>query len=165
MARAVRRAQEPRDDAPTSRRTQVERRDEAERRILEAAALIVAVNGLEAITLAEAGARAGYSRGLPSHYFKTKADLLSALGAYIIDSFINDRRAASPELTGYDGLIASFKYYFVMPARTPVMARAFHAVLPVRSPCRRSPPPSPSSIAKREVRSPRVSRQGSPQAG
>ena len=129
MARAVRRAQEPRDDAPTSRRTQVERRDEAERRILEAAALIVAENGLEAITLAEAGARAGYSRGLPSHYFKTKADLLSALGAYIIDSFINDRRAASPELTGYDGLIASFKYYFVMPARTPVMARAFHAVL------------------------------------
>ncbi|GCC47456.1 hypothetical protein chiPu_0031804, partial [Chiloscyllium punctatum] len=87
MARAVRRAQEPRDDAPTSRRTQVERRDEAERRILEAAALIVAENGLEAITLAEAGARAGYSRGLPSHYFKTKADLLSALGAYIIDSF------------------------------------------------------------------------------
>ena len=88
MARAVRRAQEPRDDAPTSRRTQVERRDEAERRILEAAALIVAENGLEAITLAEAGARAGYSRGLPSHYFKTKADLLSALGAYIIDSFM-----------------------------------------------------------------------------
>ena len=33
----------------------VERRDEAERRILEAAALIVAENGLEAITLAEAG--------------------------------------------------------------------------------------------------------------
>ena len=60
-------------------------------------------DGVASITLAEAGARAGYSRGLPSHYFKTKADLLSALGAYIIDSFINDRRAASPELTGYDG--------------------------------------------------------------
>ncbi|MCC8967462.1 TetR/AcrR family transcriptional regulator [Bradyrhizobium sp. Pear76] len=129
MARAVRRAQEPRDDALASRRTQVERRDEAERRILEAAALIVAENGLDAITLAEAGERAGYSRGLPSHYFKTKADLLSALATYVIESFISTRRAAAPELTGYDGLIASSKYYFMLPARNPVMARAFHAVL------------------------------------
>ncbi|MGY4154184.1 MULTISPECIES: TetR/AcrR family transcriptional regulator [unclassified Bradyrhizobium] len=129
MARAVRRAQEPRDDAPASRRTQVERRDEAERRILEAAALIVAENGLDAITLAEAGERAGYSRGLPSHYFKTKADLLSALATYVIESFITTRRAAAPELTGYDGLIASFKYYFLLPARNPVMGRAFHVVL------------------------------------
>lgn len=132
MARAVRRVLESRDDASASKRegrTQVERRDEAERRILEAAALIVAEGGLEAITLAEAGARAGYSRGLPSHYFRTKSDLLSELGTYIIDSFIAERRAASPELTGYDGLIASLKYYFVMPSRTPAMARAFHAVL------------------------------------
>ena len=131
MARAVRRAQEQRDNASVSvsRRTQVERRDEAERRILEAAALIVAENGLEAITLAEAGERAGYSRGLPSHYFKTKADLLSALGTYIIESFITQRRASAPGLTGYDSLLASCRYYFVMPARNPVMARAFHAVL------------------------------------
>lgn len=78
MARAVRRAQEPQGKAPVSvsRRTQVERRDEAERRILEAAALIVAENGLEAITLAEAGERAGYSRGLPSHYFKDRKSVV-----------------------------------------------------------------------------------------
>src|SRR5882724_2715194 len=127
MARAVRHAPDSRDDAPTSRRTQVERRDEAERRILEAAALIVAEGGLEAITLAEAGERAGYSRGLPSHYFRTKNDLLSALATYVIDSFMARRRAAALELSGYDGLLASLKYYFAI--RSSKMARAFHAVL------------------------------------
>ncbi|MFB9263446.1 TetR/AcrR family transcriptional regulator [Bradyrhizobium erythrophlei] len=129
MTRAVRRALESRDDAPGSRRTQVERRDEAERRILEAAALIVAEGGLEAITLAEAGARAGYSRGLPSHYFRTKADLLSALAAYVIDSFMVKRRAVAPGLVGYEALVASLRYYFVLPPGAPEMVRAFHAVL------------------------------------
>ncbi|MEN3351009.1 MAG: hypothetical protein V7632_4644 [Bradyrhizobium sp.] len=127
MARAVRRASEPRDDAPAPRRTQGERRDEAERRILEAAARIVAEGGLEAVTLAEAGERAGYSRGLPSHYFRTKNDLLSALATYVIDSFMVRRRAVAPELTGYDGLLVSLRYYFTI--RSSKMARAFQAVL------------------------------------
>ena len=109
-------------------RTQAERRDEAERRILEAAALIVAEEGFEAITLADAGERAGYSRGLPSHYFGTKNDLLSALAFTLSTSFMA-RRRASADLSGFEGLIASVKYYFELPPQNTKMVRAFHTVL------------------------------------
>jgi len=132
MIRAVRRTKERQSDESASvreGRTQAERRDEAERRIIEAAALIVAEEGLEAITLAEAGERAGYSRGLPSHYFRTKNDLLSALAAYIIELFLARRRASASNIPGFDGLIASIKYYFESPPQNTKMVRAFHAVL------------------------------------
>ena len=95
MMRTARRVSERKSDAAVREsRTQAERRDEAERRILEAATDIAAEGGFEAITLAEAGARAGYSRGLPSHYFRTKDDLLSALGVYIVETFLARRRVA-----------------------------------------------------------------------
>ena len=110
-------------------RTQAERRDEAERRILEAAAEIVAEGGFEAITLAEAGVRAGYSRGLPSHYFRTKGDLLSALGIYVVESFLVRHRASAGGAGGFEGLMESIRYYFQMPLVSPTLARAFQAVL------------------------------------
>ena len=47
------------------RRSQAQRRDEAERRLLSAAVRLVGERGLERITLAEVGEAAGYSRGLP----------------------------------------------------------------------------------------------------
>ena len=51
--------------ATPGRRTQAQRREEAARLILDAATRIVAEKGLDELTLAEAGAAAGYSRGLP----------------------------------------------------------------------------------------------------
>lgn len=128
MIRAARRVSEQVTEEPASKsRTQAERRDEAERRILEAAADIVAEGGFEAITLAEAGARAGYSRGLPSHYFRTKDDLLSALGVFVVQLFMTRRRKGAT--SGYDGLIESFRDYFRLPLENPTTVRAFHAVL------------------------------------
>jgi AcrR family transcriptional regulator len=128
MIRAARRVSEQITEEPINKaRTQAERRDEAERRILEAAADIVAEGGFEAITLAEAGARAGYSRGLPSHYFRTKDDLLSALGVYVVQLFLTRRRASAA--SGYDGLIESLRDYFRLPLESPTIVRAFHAVL------------------------------------
>ena len=130
MMRTARRVSERKSDASVREsRTQAERRDEAERRILEAATDIVAEGGFEAITLAEAGARAGYSRGLPSHYFRTKDDLLSALGVYIVETFLARRRVSVGGATGFDELIDSLRYYFQMPPENPNTVRAFHAVL------------------------------------
>ncbi|CAN0427695.1 unnamed protein product, partial [Phaeothamnion confervicola] len=65
------------------RRTQTERREEAERRLLDAALAIVARTGTVRLTLAEVGEAAGYSRGLPAHRFGSKAGLLRALVAHI----------------------------------------------------------------------------------
>jgi AcrR family transcriptional regulator len=61
------------------RRTQEERRGEAERRLIEAAAAMVSEAGPARITLANVGERAGYSRGLASHHFGSKRALMQRL--------------------------------------------------------------------------------------
>jgi len=64
---------------PPERRTQEERRGEAERRLIEAAAAMVSEAGPSKVTLANVGERAGYSRGLVSHHFGSKGALMQRL--------------------------------------------------------------------------------------
>lgn len=75
-------------DATATRRTQTERRAEAEGRLLEAARQIVARKGWVGMTLAEVGEEAGYSRGLAAHHFGNKAGLLRALAAFVNGNFM-----------------------------------------------------------------------------
>lgn len=63
------------------RRTQRQRREETERRLLDATATLVAAGGSRAVTLQEVGRLAGYSRGIVNHMFGTKEALLAALVA------------------------------------------------------------------------------------
>lgn len=69
------------------RRTQSERREEAERRIMETAVRLVAVRGLDGLKLADIGVEAGYSRGLPAHHYGTRAKFEIALIEFIRDEF------------------------------------------------------------------------------
>ena len=62
-----------------SRRTQEERRAEAERRLVQAAAELVGEIGPARVTLANVGERAGYSRGLATHHFGSKGALMQRL--------------------------------------------------------------------------------------
>lgn len=70
--------------ATTGRRTQEERRREAETRLLDAAILLIARRGILQTSLGDVGEAAGYSRGLPSHHFKAKAGLIEAVRAEIL---------------------------------------------------------------------------------
>jgi AcrR family transcriptional regulator len=72
--------QPPRPAAAGSR-TQRQRREETERRLLDATAALVATGGSRAVTLQEVGRLAGYSRGIVNHTFGTKEALLAALVA------------------------------------------------------------------------------------
>ena len=74
------------------RRTQAERRAEAESRVLSAAAEIVAEKGVDGLTLAEAGERAGYSRGLAGHYYRSKDELHAAMAEALHDEIAQQRR-------------------------------------------------------------------------
>ncbi|MCK9543251.1 MAG: TetR/AcrR family transcriptional regulator [Novosphingobium sp.] len=65
------------------RRTQEERRQESERRLLAAAVKLIAEKGANGFTLAEIGREAGYSRSLPGHYFETKEQLLARVVEHI----------------------------------------------------------------------------------
>src|ERR1700760_1516094 len=62
-----------------ARRTQQERREETERKVVAAATALIAEHGSRALTLAEVGEAAGYSRGIVSHHFGSRENLLRAV--------------------------------------------------------------------------------------
>lgn len=66
-------------EIPTARRTQADRRRESDRRMLRAAARLVAERGVSGTSLADVGVAAGYSRGLPVERFGSKLGLIQAL--------------------------------------------------------------------------------------
>ncbi len=94
------------------RRSHAERREEAERRLLDAALAIVAQRGSVRMTLAEVGEAAGYSRGLAAHRFGSKAGLVQALAGYIGEQF-GQQRARGPALQpGLEAILGNIRFYF-----------------------------------------------------
>lgn len=63
----------------TARRSQAQRRAETEYRVIAAATALIAEKGSRAVSLAEVGRLAGYSRGIVNHQFETKQKLLAAV--------------------------------------------------------------------------------------
>jgi len=61
------------------RRSQQERKSEAENALLDAASELFAEQGIAATSLAQIGERAGYSRGLVNHHFGSKSVLVDRL--------------------------------------------------------------------------------------
>ncbi|HEY7799369.1 MAG TPA: TetR/AcrR family transcriptional regulator [Hyphomonadaceae bacterium] len=112
-----------------TRQTQAERRETAERAILEAAKTIVAERGLDELTLNEAGEMAGYSRALPAHYFGTKSTLLAALADHIMASYAVRVRATVTSGEGLDRLCERVAFYIDDGCRDPKSLRAFQAIL------------------------------------
>ena len=108
----------------TPRRTQTERREEAERRLLDAALTLVAHAGTVRLTLAAVGEAAGYSRGLPAHRFGNKAGLLRALGAHIHARFQEQIDAAPPRAPGLDAIRGNIGVYFGRTDRAWTTTRA-----------------------------------------
>lgn len=70
-----------------TRRTQEERRDESEQRMLAAGVRLVAELGPEKLTLNHVGTSAGYSRGLPAHHFGSRENYLKALASHVAIEF------------------------------------------------------------------------------
>ena len=105
----------PQSSSPESRplrRTQAQRREEAEQRMLEAARRIVAEKGSLKMSLSDVGVAAGYSRGQPTHHFGSKAALMRALALYIQRHFENELAKATKVGRGYALLEALVTFYF-----------------------------------------------------
>jgi AcrR family transcriptional regulator len=73
---------------PPVRRTQEERTALSDRLLMAAAIGLLVERGLEGTTLAAIGERAGYSRGLVTHRFGTKAGLLAHVHDTVAASWI-----------------------------------------------------------------------------
>ncbi len=112
------------------RQTQAERRETAEKAILEAAARIVADRGLEELTLNEAGEQAGYSRALPGHYYGTKSALLHALSDHIMASYVARMRdAAMTDEGGLERLCNIIAFAIDDAVKNPTTARAYQTIV------------------------------------
>lgn len=69
----------PGSTANAGRRTQQQRREETEQRLIDAAMTLFAARGSRSVSLADVGRLAGYSSGIVSHHFGSKRALLAAV--------------------------------------------------------------------------------------
>jgi AcrR family transcriptional regulator len=106
----------------TVRRTQQERRDQAEAALLNAAAELVVEEGVHSLTLARVGDRAGYSRGLITHYFGSKQALLERLAYATQSGFVPGLDGIPP---GLDRLLRLIDGYIGELGQMRMLNRAF----------------------------------------
>src|ERR1700761_8282474 len=106
----------------SARRTQQERRDQAETALLNATAELVVEDGVHALTLARVGVRAGYSRGLVTHYFGSKQALLQRLAYATQSGFVPGLDGMPP---GLDRLLRLIDGYIGALGQLRMPNRAF----------------------------------------
>jgi AcrR family transcriptional regulator len=106
----------------TARRTQQQRRDQAEAALLNAAAELVIEEGVHSLTLARVGERAGYSRGLITHYFGSKQALLQRLAHATQSGFVPGLDGVPP---GLDRLLRLIDGYIGALGQLRMPNRAF----------------------------------------
>jgi len=92
-------------------RTQTERREEAEASIILAAARLVAEKGYDGFSLADVGEKAGYSRGLPAHYFGKRDELLKRVAEKIIEDFYDGFSRIPETKPGLPNINALVRHY------------------------------------------------------
>lgn len=93
-------------------RTQEQRRIEAERRLVRAAAELVGEIGPGKVTLAKVGERAGYSRGLATHHFGSKGALMQRLVDAVTSQFRDAIAEESQSDSPIDQLRQLVDFYF-----------------------------------------------------
>ncbi len=128
----------PSDSRTPERRRQQDRRAQAESAMLDAAAQLFARRGVDQTTTAEIGEGAGYSRGLPTQHFGSKADLVERLARRSQSDFV----AQLPDFDGDEvaALIALCRSYLTGIDHSSETTRAFYvmwgAALPLEAPLR-----------------------------
>ncbi|MGH1471083.1 MAG: TetR/AcrR family transcriptional regulator [Cellvibrionaceae bacterium] len=112
-----------------SRRTQTERRETAERKITEAATRLIADKGLSGLTLAAAGEMAGYSRGIASHHFGKKNELLISVINHIASRFNSNLKEKTDICDGLDMVYAVIDQYFWGVSNDSHITLAFQLII------------------------------------
>jgi AcrR family transcriptional regulator len=107
--------------AVPERRTQGQRRAEAEHRVMEATKQVIAELGVGAVTFAAIGARAGYSRGIVTHHFGSRQNLMQTLAR----SLQNLVPAPPTGMAGRERLLAQVDLYLTTLQHNPQDTRVF----------------------------------------
>ncbi|MEC3909501.1 TetR/AcrR family transcriptional regulator [Sphingobium sp. CR2-8] len=110
---------------PLKRRTQEERRQESQARILEAAKELLVERGYDRFSLQHVGQAAGCSYELINHYFGNKDGLLQALAKNILATFSGNMSDIQNIDNGFDDLSAKIRYIAQVPDRDYFSFSAF----------------------------------------
>ena len=116
-------------EPPKPRRTSSARRDEAELRLLSAAAELIATQGVDGLTLADLAEAAGYSRGLAAHYFGNKNGLLEATAAYAAAHFATRLGAETRSPPGLEALLEVIEAYLTIGPEMRKQALVLQAII------------------------------------
>lgn len=107
-------------------RTQAERTAESDARMLDAAVRLIVERGADGATLKDVGKLAGYSRGLASYRFGSKASLFSFIVRAVGEDWLRQLGEAVANKVGLDAIYAATDahYRFVLEAADRI--RAFY---------------------------------------
>jgi AcrR family transcriptional regulator len=112
----------------SARRSQVERREESDRRMLRAASELIARQGLSGTTLADIGQAAGYSRGLPVWRYGSKLGLIAAL-LESMDGWLETHLAGTIDgKQGVAALRARIAAHLEAMRGSPIATSAFYCI-------------------------------------
>ena len=112
----------PRNTDPSL--TQAERTARAEAGMIEAAIDLLNTVGIQGTTLVAIGDKAGYSRGLVSHHFGSKAGLFRAVLKRITANWTADLHSALGDRTGIAAISAAIDAHLAHVLRHPEYIRA-----------------------------------------
>lgn len=116
----------PRTPAPPpKRRTQTERKQDAEQRLLDSAVELIGRKGVSGLTLSEVGEMAGYSRGLVSHHYGSREAFIRVVAQSLRQRFIDAEQQTHPA-PGFEALIANVELY--LSGSSPI-SRAVNVML------------------------------------
>jgi AcrR family transcriptional regulator len=107
-------------------KTQAERSALAEARMIDAAIELLNTVGIEGATLKAIGEKAGYSRGLATHHFGTKAGLFRKLLREVTASWVRTLQGTVGGKTGIDALLAASDAHLHHVFRHPDHLRAMY---------------------------------------
>lgn len=116
---------------PVSRRrqTQAERRRRSESKILNAALQVIARRGIAGTTLAEVGEAAGFSRGLATHLFGSKENLLCRCAEAVIAGTWQRRLPEIGPAGGVHALVAAIRDWLHLVETRTDFARAYYLIV------------------------------------
>lgn len=103
------------------RPTQQQRRAATEQRLLDAAVRLIASSGSSSVSLADIGKAAGYSRGIVTHQFGTREEMLRQVARYAQQTFVPPESDAR----GLELLLVVIDAYLAYVEGQPPAGRAF----------------------------------------
>jgi len=110
-------------------RTQAERSAQSDAAMVEAAKALILERGTEKTTLQLIGERAGYSRGLASYRFGTKAGLFQAVGKSVLRHWMSHLDRAVDGQVGMEAMCSAAEAYRRFVEKWPDEIRVLHILL------------------------------------